>query len=271
MIGIVGHIDRIAMVEELAGKVGAEYVSIDDGTIGARANHLRVWSKLATLTGHGQSDHDSHRGDRDRGVGDSVLRVPVDPGGHRTLAGVDPHRTDRDRGPSRGGIHQQGDRRTQVAWCVVLEDDAIPCGAFRRQLNQVLTVATTPIVGLYLGRSYPIAWQRHIAHIANDPAHWAISTHLLHGVGTAIRADLVPDMITHVGRQDPEWPIDDSITAWARARGHLVGYTRPSLVDHADQEPIIQQRYDGGQRDQPRTAWAFGTREHWNNSKVTLP
>lgn len=47
MIGIVGHVDRLAMVQELAGKVGAEYASVDDGTLGCERNHLKVWQHLA--------------------------------------------------------------------------------------------------------------------------------------------------------------------------------------------------------------------------------
>lgn len=47
MIGIVGHVDRLAMVQELAGQTGAECVSIDDGTLGCERNHLKVWQHLA--------------------------------------------------------------------------------------------------------------------------------------------------------------------------------------------------------------------------------
>ncbi|AVO21701.1 glucosyltransferase [Mycobacterium phage MooMoo] len=43
MIGIVGHINRITMAQQLAGQTGAEYVSIDDGTLGCNDNHRRVW------------------------------------------------------------------------------------------------------------------------------------------------------------------------------------------------------------------------------------
>lgn len=47
MIGIVGHTTRLDMAETLAGKVGAEYVSIDDGTLGCEQNHRKVWTHLA--------------------------------------------------------------------------------------------------------------------------------------------------------------------------------------------------------------------------------
>lgn len=47
MIAIVGHISRIAMVEKLAGIVHADYLTIDDGTLGCEGNHHKAWSWLA--------------------------------------------------------------------------------------------------------------------------------------------------------------------------------------------------------------------------------
>lgn len=51
MIGIVGHVDRLNMAQQLAGTVGAEYVSVDDGTLGCDGNHRKVWSHLMTQPG----------------------------------------------------------------------------------------------------------------------------------------------------------------------------------------------------------------------------
>lgn len=47
MIGVVGHVARLGMAETLAGAVGAEFVSIDDGTLGCEGNHRRVWLHLS--------------------------------------------------------------------------------------------------------------------------------------------------------------------------------------------------------------------------------
>lgn len=47
MIAIVGHVSRAAMVEQLAGTVSADYVTMDDGTLGCEANHRKAWSWLA--------------------------------------------------------------------------------------------------------------------------------------------------------------------------------------------------------------------------------
>lgn len=45
--GVVGHIARQHMASTLADQIDADYVSIDDGTLGAGGNHVRVWTHLA--------------------------------------------------------------------------------------------------------------------------------------------------------------------------------------------------------------------------------
>lgn len=152
-------------------------------------------------------------------------------------------------------------------WGVVLEDDAAPCEDFLDQLAAVLANPPCDVVSLYLGRSYPRAWQRFIKKALIDPdAHWITSTHVLHGVGLAIRMHLVEDMLRFIGNMaaaEQDWPIDEQITHWCRLRGHAVAYTRPSIVDHGDGESLVEHR-DGAGRELPRHAWEFGTREKWN-------
>ncbi len=46
-IGIVGHVARAAEATRLFETLEAGFVSIDHGTIGCTANHLRVWQHLA--------------------------------------------------------------------------------------------------------------------------------------------------------------------------------------------------------------------------------
>jgi len=45
-IGVVAHIKRQAMATTLAQQINADYVSVDDGTLGF-ANHVRVWRECA--------------------------------------------------------------------------------------------------------------------------------------------------------------------------------------------------------------------------------
>lgn len=156
-------------------------------------------------------------------------------------------------------------------WCVVLEDDALPVSRFREELDAALAVAPSPVVGLYLGRGKPRLAQDRIANaiVRVGDASWITAPRLWHGVGTAVLADLVPDLVQYLERRDDR-PIDEAITAWAMDRNRPVAYTWPSLVDHADVEPVIRQRADRQPRDRPRRAWRVGHREEWTSAAVAV-
>lgn len=157
-------------------------------------------------------------------------------------------------------------------WAVVLEDDAQPVDEFRDQLTAALEVAPTPIVSLYLGTGRPLGgWQPKIRQTiltaGTVNACWISSTHLLHAVAVAIRTPLLPSLL--------DWlpiipkPIDEATSIWAMTHGHMVGYTWPSLVNHADQESLAQHP-DGKPRDRVRVAWRTGTRRQWTGRQVTM-
>jgi hypothetical protein len=162
-------------------------------------------------------------------------------------------------------------------WLVVLEDDAVPVDDFRYQLTQALINAPTDIVSLYLGTGYPKAWQRFIRTALTEArkadANYLVSTHVLHGVGVAIKSSLVDDMLRMVGwmSQDQRtWPVDEQITHWARMRAHRVAYTRPSLVDHMDGESLVVHP-DGEGREGKRVAHEVGSRHLWVPTTVEMP
>lgn len=205
-IGIVAHTSRVTEAKQLQQQVKAEFISIDNGVMGAEANHFVVQNHLSQL-------------------------------------------------PS--------------SWSVVLEDDALPVDGFRSQAAQALLMAPSPIVSFYLGRKRPPHWQKRIADAIANAKHteatWIISTHLLHGVGYAIRTDLLPSLLAF----DSELPADQHIGAWARAYGHTISYLVPSLVDHKDL-PTIVDHPDGDPRRPGRKAWTVGTRTHWTSEAVTL-
>lgn len=46
MIGIVAHTARFQQADRLADKVNADYMSVDDGTLGCDGNHKKVWAHL---------------------------------------------------------------------------------------------------------------------------------------------------------------------------------------------------------------------------------
>ena len=162
-------------------------------------------------------------------------------------------------------------------WVVFLEDDAVPVDFFREQLAQVLAVATTPIVSLYLGRGRPDQWQLPISSVIGHEACFIRSDTLLSTVGYAVQTPLLRDMCHNVLRISylREMELPEAITRWAKDRGYKVSYSRPSLVDHLDVEPIIatEERFDGQQRTELRKAWLFDWRPSgtWNSSYVELP
>src|SRR5690606_8297214 len=121
--GVVAHQARRDAALALADPLGA-YVSLDDGTLGAEANHLRVWEVLADAS---------------------------------------------------------------AEWVCVLEDDAVPSPNFLAQITAALTVAPSPVVSLYLGRSRPPGVQSRIQgairRLDAEGACWITADRMLHAVG----------------------------------------------------------------------------------------
>lgn len=154
-------------------------------------------------------------------------------------------------------------------WSVVLEDDAIPVGNVEYQLRYALALAPSQIVSLYLGRKRPPQYQRAIRDAIADAdttgANYIIGTRLFHAVGYAIRTHLLPSLLRHRSTL----PIDQHISQWAQHHGHVVSYTWPSLVDHAD-GPTLFDHPDRQPRHPGRTAHRVGRVEHWSIQAVTM-
>jgi hypothetical protein len=155
---------------------------------------------------------------------------------------------------------------THTGWCVVLEDDAVPCAGFRDQLDTALHTAPTDIVSLYLGRTRPPHWQGRIeqATVRADLLGnaWIVGGQLLHAVGVAAQPRLTPTMAQwthHLAEPVDGRPVGDE----------PISYTWPSLVDHAD-GPTVTDHPDGKARTTARTAWRHGARAEWNTHYVLL-
>jgi hypothetical protein len=97
-----------------------------------------------------------------------------------------------------------------------------------------------------------------------DRSCWIIGDRLLHAVAVAIRTELLDEMLSAFERYRA---IDSGISRWAASRGHRVGYTWPSLVDHLDIEPGITRRRP---REHSRRAGRVGRRLHWDDSSAAL-
>lgn len=157
---------------------------------------------------------------------------------------------------------------THTEWAVVLEDDALPVQDFRTQLTAALDAAPTDIISLYLGRQRPAPFQqrnkRATTKATNTGAHWITSPHMMHAVAAAIRTQLIPEFLQHPHHYTPP---DELISTWARTNNRPIGYTWPSLVDHAD-GPTLVVHPDGRPRKAGRIAWQVGTRDTWNSETV---
>ncbi|AXN53550.1 glucosyltransferase [Gordonia phage Fryberger] len=155
-------------------------------------------------------------------------------------------------------------------WILVVEDDALPIDGFEDELAQVLSNSPSPVVSLYLGQSRPFSWQHGIGETINmlemqgDSSGWLLCQQMLHGVGIAIRTDLVTDMLTwapmyHTLEGRPK-PYDEAIGMWCRAMGLPIAYPFPSILDHDDTETLVA-HVDKRKRE-------VGTRIAWKTGKA---
>lgn len=173
--------------------------------------------------------------------------------------------------------HQLLKRHPDTDWLVVLEDDALPVPGFTEQLKQALQHAPSDIVSLYLGHPEWLHWwptlQRDITAAGEQAdrsnASWILTNHTMHGVATAIRTNQVQNMLNHT--LDSLKPFDYAVRQWARDTGRYIAFSLPSLVQHADLEPVIKpcDRTDRRPRTTPRRAWRTGTNT-WTSKAVTL-
>lgn len=170
-------------------------------------------------------------------------------------------------------------------WAVILEDDCIPVADFRTQLTAMLAKAPGNIVSLYLGRGRPDQWQLPISAVIAQEACFLRADELLHGVGYALRTPtlraLYPSVRAALAHLHRPKELVALVSIWARKNEELIYYTRPSLVNHRDDPPLIadEDREDGQSRSVPpdpsgsviRKAWLFGSRPHWDSSCTDLP
>lgn len=172
---------------------------------------------------------------------------------------------------------------TGAPWSVLLEDDAVPVTSFPAQLEQVLRVAPSSLVSLYLGRTRPPHYQPSIARVITGDENFLLCDELLHHVAVAIRTPLIPALLSHI-RADRRYrtgrtPIDEAIGGFARGAGIRVAYCHPSIVDHENRLPTVIGRHasqhpaDDGTRPatEIRRAWAFGVRQSWQPSTAVIP
>lgn len=153
--------------------------------------------------------------------------------------------------------------------CVVLEDDAIPCPAFRTEVAAAVAAAPSQLVGLYLGTGNPSGEvQRNIREALEEADAWLTADFFISAVGYAVPHEMIPPMLESCKTMDAEWPL--RITRWSQQIGLLTSYTVPSLCDHADIVSTINPAPEVERRKMARRAHKFGTRSNWNAGAVRL-
>jgi GR25 family glycosyltransferase involved in LPS biosynthesis len=202
-IGIISDTRRKDMGVKLSDLVDADFLSVDDGSLGCTQNHARAWRQHSTK--------------------------PAD-------------------------------------WNLNLEDDAVPVENFRDQLDKALEAAPTPIVSLYLGGGY--IGDNMTGALLDDAraigAHWAVTKGgILHAVALAVRQEILASMIEYLGARTRA--VDSTLSTWALNNSYEVGYSIPSLVDHADEKSLVT-KY----RRSPRRAFMTGRRDEWCSKLILM-
>lgn len=160
-------------------------------------------------------------------------------------------------------------------WAIVLEDDSLPSHDFRAQAQQALAVAPSPVVSFYLGRHHIPTLdierdkQQAITKAESADAHWITSRQLLHAVAVAIHKDHIQSMLTYINHLPDFFPIDEAISHWATSTMIDIGYTWPSLIEHADQ-PTLFRHHDKLPRTPGRVAYRTGRHTTWTDRAVTM-
>jgi hypothetical protein len=99
------------------------------------------------------------------------------------------------------------------------------------------------------------------------PECWIVADRLHHGVGVAVKSNLIPVMDDALKYLTQIMPIDEAIGSWAYRTNKRVSYTNPSLVDHDWRIPSIASTH---LPEVERRAWKVGTRGHWDSSMCSL-
>lgn len=130
---------------------------------------------------------------------------------------------------------------------VVLEDDALPVPGFAERAAAVLERWPDDLVSLYLGTGRPQRFQAEIGErLQVNPDHIRLPS-LIHAVCYSIPPSGLQRVIGLPLTHQTDFAIGDN---WGRS----VVYCVPSLVEHADGDPV-ERHVDGEARREPRRAW----------------
>lgn len=153
-------------------------------------------------------------------------------------------------------------------WGIVVQDDAIPVDNFREFAGFALADVPEDFgaVSFYVGTGRPYASVVKTAvDMANEvDASWLAGRGLYWGVAVAIRTAMIEPMLAGIVSNESQY--DQRIGQYMKDSGYRVGYTWPSLVDHADEDTLIHGRNPG----MARRAHRLGPRERYTGPVVEI-
>lgn len=153
-------------------------------------------------------------------------------------------------------------------WHVVLQDDAIISeNLYDNLVNAIDNLpGEETIISLYTGTNRPHSHKvsRTVAMAQKAEASWIQGRSLHWGVGICIKTSEIERLVKEV--DSSPLPYDNRIGKYYRSKNWPVWYTNPSLVDHRDDESILDHHNHG-----PRKAHNYcGDKIEFNNKYVTL-
>lgn len=142
---------------------------------------------------------------------------------------------------------------------LVLEDDAVPADDLEESACALVERHPGRLISLYAGTSYPAWVQPHYLALMGEAdilgRAWFELPALCHAVGYIMPTLGLADLLVEADKG--KIGTDERLSrSWSVMAGTDVVYAHPSLVDHADEEPV-EQHLDGLPRDRPRRAHAF--------------
>lgn len=153
---------------------------------------------------------------------------------------------------------------------MLIEDDAQPIteGFWESAYRAVRAAPASPI-SFYVGTGRPRQRGTRQAIEAADAqgSTWLEADNMLWGVCYVLPVDDIEPLIRWASGASFAAASDGLVGAWYRKEGRAVLYTWPSLVDHADGEPVIKGRH----RPEARKAWRTGNIPVFRGEPVTIP
>lgn len=133
-------------------------------------------------------------------------------------------------------------RAQKTSWVGVVEDDAVPIPNIHENLALALADCPTDVMLAYLGTSRPAGKQNAIqASLELNPA-WIISDNMLNHVAVFMRYQVAVSAQKFLADTDTVQGPDANLTRWAHQHKHPISVVVPSLFDHLDETPAVQDR-----------------------------